>query len=138
MLDVMCRELETVTRSLSTVEVERAKRATVSIIHNALESKTASAEDIGRQFLTYGYRISGPEYVQMIEAVTAADIKNFMARVLSTKPSLALVGEGAETLTDSYESLLQRFGGGGSHQADSKPSDGALGRIKQTLQGLRR
>eukprot|EP00983_Pelagomonas_calceolata_P075421 1153006-Pelagomonas_calceolata.AAC.4 len=55
----------------------------------------------------------------MIEAVTAADIKNFMARVLSTKPSLALVGEGAETLTDSYESLLQRLEGVSSYNQGS-------------------
>jgi processing peptidase subunit alpha len=41
---------------LGDVEVARAKRATISVIYNALESKAASAEDIGRQFLTYGYR----------------------------------------------------------------------------------
>ena len=38
------------------VELERAKRAAVSVICNALESKATSAEDIGRQFLTYGHR----------------------------------------------------------------------------------
>lgn len=43
-------------RSLGVEEVERAKRAAVSIIYNALESKATSAEDIGRQFLTYGHR----------------------------------------------------------------------------------
>lgn len=43
-------------RSLGDEEVARAKRAAVSVIFNALESKATSAEDIGRQFLTYGHR----------------------------------------------------------------------------------
>lgn len=38
------------------MELERAKRAAVAVICNALESKATSAEDIGRQFLTYGKR----------------------------------------------------------------------------------
>jgi hypothetical protein len=41
------------------VELERAKRAAVSVICNALESKATSAEDIGRQYLTYGHRCVG-------------------------------------------------------------------------------
>ena len=41
---------------VSRVELERAKRAAVSVICNALESKATSAEDIGRQYLTYGHR----------------------------------------------------------------------------------
>ena len=38
------------------VELERARRSAVSVICNALESKATSAEDIGRQYLTYGHR----------------------------------------------------------------------------------
>lgn len=48
-------------------EVDRAKRVTLATISNALESKSTSAEDIGRQWLTYGQRISGREYARMIE-----------------------------------------------------------------------
>lgn len=43
-------------RGINQVELERAKRAAVAVICNALESKATSAEDIGRQFLTYGQR----------------------------------------------------------------------------------
>lgn len=56
MLDVMCRELESLATPPPSEQLERAKRMSVSLIHNALESKSASAEDIGRQFLTYGHR----------------------------------------------------------------------------------
>ena len=46
-------------RPVSEVELDRAKRAAVSIIYNALESKATSTDDIGRQFLTYGKRWAG-------------------------------------------------------------------------------
>jgi processing peptidase subunit alpha len=39
MLDVMCGELEAVARNVGEVELSRAKRAAVSVISNALESK---------------------------------------------------------------------------------------------------
>ncbi len=47
------------------VELERAKRAATSVIYNALESKATSAEDIGRQFLTYGHRWGPRAYVRL-------------------------------------------------------------------------
>jgi len=56
MLDVMCRELEALASPPPQEQLERAKKMSVSLIQNALESKSASAEDIGRQFLTYGHR----------------------------------------------------------------------------------
>jgi hypothetical protein len=54
------------------VELERAKRAATSMICNALESKATSAEDIGRQMLTYGQRYTGPQYVEMLAQVSGA------------------------------------------------------------------
>eukprot|EP00197_Chlamydomonas_leiostraca_P004553 CAMPEP_0202861894 /NCGR_PEP_ID=MMETSP1391-20130828/3130_1 /ASSEMBLY_ACC=CAM_ASM_000867 /TAXON_ID=1034604 /ORGANISM="Chlamydomonas leiostraca, Strain SAG 11-49" /LENGTH=548 /DNA_ID=CAMNT_0049541343 /DNA_START=16 /DNA_END=1662 /DNA_ORIENTATION=- len=107
MLNVMCRELEAAARSLGDEEVARAKRAAVSVIYNALESKATSAEDIGRQFLTYGHRISGRQYVDMIEAVTPRDVSEFVARLLTTKPSLAMYGDGTDKV--KYDTLLARY-----------------------------
>ncbi len=56
MLKVMCGELESLTDPVPRDALERAKHMSISLIHNALESKSASAEDMGRQFLTYGHR----------------------------------------------------------------------------------
>ncbi|MEW5299121.1 MAG: hypothetical protein WDW36_002166 [Sanguina aurantia] len=107
MLNVMCNELESVTRALTRTELDRAKRAAVSVICNALESKQTSAEDIGRQFLTYGHRISGRTYVEMIEAVTQQDIVNFIHKLLQSKPSLAVFGDNSESV--KYEDLVRRY-----------------------------
>ncbi len=88
-------------------EVERAKRTALATICNALESKATSAEDIGRQFLTYDRRISGQQYAAMIEAVTPRDINAFVHKLLESKPSLALHGPGTQAV--SYEALLRRY-----------------------------
>lgn len=55
-LPVASGELESLTRPPPTDQLERAKHMAVSLIQNALEGRAARAEDIGRQFLTYGYR----------------------------------------------------------------------------------
>jgi hypothetical protein len=45
-------------------------------------------------------------YAEMIEAVTAADINNFVARLLVTRPSLAVHGANAESI--QYDTVLRR------------------------------
>ena len=125
MLDVMCRELEALASPPPGDQLERAKRMAVSLIHSVLESKSASAEDIGRQFLTYGHRISGAEYVRMIEAVSPADVAGFVRSLLASRPSLAALGDGAEGA--SYERLLARYGPGGEGAGAAGRGGGGAG-----------
>jgi processing peptidase subunit alpha len=68
--------------------------------------QATSAEDIGRQFLTYGHRISGRQYVDMLEAVTPRALSQFVSRLLNSKPSLGVFGTGTESI--KYETLLAR------------------------------
>lgn len=49
-------ELEALTTPPPKDQLERAKAMSISLIQGALESKAASAEDLGRQILTYGHR----------------------------------------------------------------------------------
>lgn len=109
MLDVMCRELESLTAPPPADQLERTKAMSISLIHNALESKAASAEDLGRQFLTYGHRVSGRDYVDMINGVTPKDIATFTQRLLATPPSIALYGDGTEAVDP--DTVVQRFSG---------------------------
>jgi len=108
LLAVMCHQMELLAVPPNQIELERAKRATISNICNALESKATSAEDIGRQFLSYGKRISGREYVEMIEAVTAQDVARFVTKLLGSTPSLAAFGDNTESM--SHDLLFSRYG----------------------------
>lgn len=55
-LPVCPEELESLTVPPPVEQLERAKAMSISLIQGALESKAASAEDLGRQILTYGHR----------------------------------------------------------------------------------
>lgn len=58
LLPFLCcaEELESLTTPPPVEQLERAKAMSISLIQGALESKAASAEDLGRQILTYGHR----------------------------------------------------------------------------------
>jgi predicted Zn-dependent peptidase len=92
MLDVCCRELEALSDPVAEEQVSRARAMAASLVAGALESKAASAEDVGRQHLTYGRRVSGSEYLAMIRAVTPRQVAEFARGLLSTRPSLATFG----------------------------------------------
>eukprot|EP00882_Tetradesmus_deserticola_P026874 GHRQ01029690.1.p1 GENE.GHRQ01029690.1~~GHRQ01029690.1.p1 ORF type:complete len:155 (+),score=79.19 GHRQ01029690.1:134-598(+) len=109
----------------------------ISLIQNALEGKAARAEDIGRQFLTYGHRVNVRAYEEMIRAVSGQDIAKFTIRLLDSKPSLATFGDGADAA--SYDKLLQRYSQASMHSraanaagAQQQPLvHGVLERLKQ-------
>ena len=42
------------------------------------------------------HRISGRQYVEMIEAVSQEDVRAFVRNLLATKPSLAVYGDGTQ------------------------------------------
>jgi predicted Zn-dependent peptidase len=111
MLDVCCRELESLCDPAPEEQVGRARAMAASLVAGALESKAASAEDVGRQYLTYGRRVSGSEYLSMIRSVTPRQVAELVRSLLSTKPSLATFGDGSAEA--SYDRVLARYVGGG-------------------------
>lgn len=53
-------------------------------------------------------RISGRTYVEMLEAVTADDVRKFVQQLLRSKPSLAAYGDNTQSLDPSV--LARRYG----------------------------
>lgn len=51
--------------------------------------------------------MNAQEYEEMIRSVSGKAVADFMRRVLSSKPSLAAFGNGAEAV--NYDALLQRY-----------------------------
>ncbi len=65
------------------------------------------AEDIGRQILTSGTRISAGEYVKKVEAVTPASIASAAKTLLKSPLTFAAVGDGKLVDACSFKGCAQ-------------------------------
>lgn len=79
--------------SPSVEEVERAKVNLKATMLMGLDGHSNVAEDIGRQLLTYGRRMTAAEVFSRIDAITVDDIKATAAKVINDQEhALAAVG----------------------------------------------
>jgi len=77
----------------SVEEVERAKVNLKATMLMGLDGNSSVAEDIGRQLLTYGRRLTPAEIFSRIDAITVDDIKATAAKVINDQDhALAAVG----------------------------------------------
>jgi len=84
--------MKLLSENFHSVEVSRAKKQTQSMLMMNLESRVVRFEDIGRQILGLGSRKSPRELYDLIEAVTADDLRRISENMLITKPSVAAIG----------------------------------------------
>mmetsp|Transcript_39742 Transcript_39742/g.81123 ORF Transcript_39742/g.81123 Transcript_39742/m.81123 type:complete len:478 (-) Transcript_39742:314-1747(-) len=74
-------------------EIERAKVNLKATMLMGLDGHSNVAEDIGRQLLTYGRRMTPAEVFSRIDAITAADVKATAAKFINDEDhALAAVG----------------------------------------------
>jgi len=74
-------------------EVERAKTQLKATMLMGLDGNSQVAEDIGRQLLTYGRRMSPAEVFARIDAISADDIKGTAGKIINDEDhALAAVG----------------------------------------------
>ncbi|AET41515.1 mitochondrial-processing protease subunit alpha Ecym_8230 [Eremothecium cymbalariae DBVPG len=83
---------------LSNEEVNRAKNQLKSSLLMNLESKLVELEDLGRQILLHGSKISIKEMVSKIERVTPEDCRRVAEMVLTGRISNSVQGTGAPTI----------------------------------------
>mmetsp|Transcript_1161 Transcript_1161/g.1315 ORF Transcript_1161/g.1315 Transcript_1161/m.1315 type:complete len:463 (-) Transcript_1161:149-1537(-) len=78
---------------LTDEEVSRAKTQLKANMLMQLDSFSQTAEDIGRQMLTYGRRMSNAEMFHRIDAITTSDLKATASKfVLDEDHALAAIG----------------------------------------------
>jgi mitochondrial-processing peptidase subunit beta len=71
------REWTRLSQNVTQAEVERAKAQLKASILLSLDGTAAVAEDIGRQLVTTGRRLSPDEVERAVNAVTEQDVMNF-------------------------------------------------------------
>ncbi|KAG8950451.1 Mitochondrial-processing peptidase subunit alpha [Tulasnella sp. 424] len=78
-------------------ELSRAKNQLMSSLVMALESRSVEVEDLGRQVLVHGRKVSVQEMCEKIARVDAADIKRVAGRIfgggMSGPPSVLVMGK---------------------------------------------
>lgn len=76
------REWSRLSFGVTSAEVERAKAQLKASILLSLDGTTAVAEDIGRQIVTTGRRMSPQDIERVIEGITEKDVMDFAQRKL--------------------------------------------------------
>lgn len=76
------REWSRLSMNVTSAETERAKAQLKASILLSLDGTTAVAEDIGRQIITTGRRLSPEEVERVVGSITEKDVMDFAKRKL--------------------------------------------------------
>lgn len=103
MLDVMCRELQSLTldtgfSALQPSEVNRAKNQLRSSLLMNLESRMVELEDLGRQVQVHGRKVGVREMCRKIEELTVQDLRRVARLVVGGMVQNPGNGSGAPTV----------------------------------------
>lgn len=105
---VVLDELERAVGDLTEAEVDRAKAQARAGVLMSRESSAARMGQAARQVAVFGRLLDKDERIGEIDAVSAANVRTTLAAMLSSPPTLVVVGEpGALT----REAVAERFGG---------------------------
>jgi predicted Zn-dependent peptidase len=108
LIEVVAGELRRAAAAAPTeAEVARAKAQIKAGMLMGLESSSARAEYMARQLLLFDKLIDTKEVIARIEAVTPEDIRMLAARLLTSKPSITIVGAGREGT--KYATMAERM-----------------------------
>lgn len=107
LIPVMCDEIMRVGDGVNEAELARARAQLKASILMSLESTSSRCEQLARQVLTYGRPLTTEEVVERLEAVDAAAVRAAAATVLTSTPTLAVLGT-LEKVED-FESVRRRL-----------------------------
>ncbi len=92
MVEVMVSELLAMTTDLTDEEFARAKNKFKSDMFMDLESRIVQIDDVIRQVLLNGVRVSGAEHGEKIDALTKHDLMRVALQILESVPTVVCHG----------------------------------------------
>jgi predicted Zn-dependent peptidase len=114
---VLAGEMALMAQNASDAEIARAKAQLRAGLLMGLERPSTRAEQIAAQFFTYGRVLPVEELTSKLQAVDAACVRRFGARLMQTQhPAIAAVGPVGHL--ESYETFAARFGGASLRAAE--------------------
>eukprot|EP00095_Tigriopus_kingsejongensis_P010365 maker-scaffold2236_size18378-snap-gene-0.7 protein:Tk10365 transcript:maker-scaffold2236_size18378-snap-gene-0.7-mRNA-1 annotation:"mitochondrial processing peptidase alpha" len=96
MTRVLANEMTKLTGHIGHEEFNRAKTQLKSMLLMNLESRPVIFEDVARQVLAQGERRDPREYIELIDQIQPTDINRIADKMLTSKPSVAVVGNMAQ------------------------------------------
>jgi processing peptidase subunit alpha len=93
LVQVLAEQLKGMGGAVTDEELSRAKNMTKSSVLMNLESKPIILEDMGKQLLCYGKRLTAAEVCSQIEKVSAADIQKVAKKMLGSEITYSAYGE---------------------------------------------
>ena len=109
--EVLCQQFYSMTFSPKETDLTRAKKQLQSAMMMNLESRLIVFEDIGRQVLGQGKKLSPKELYDKIEAVTCKDVQRAGERMMGCgNPALAALGDltNVPSMTDVTRALSNK------------------------------
>jgi predicted Zn-dependent peptidase len=107
LIDAVGKELKTFVDSSIETELNRSKAQLKASLMMSLESTSSRSEQMASQMHIYGKLIKPQEILKKIEAITANDIKEATARILTTPITSTLLGPVNGLY--SYEEICKKF-----------------------------
>eukprot|EP00657_Telonema_sp_P-1_P006866 TRINITY_DN26333_c0_g1_i1.p1 TRINITY_DN26333_c0_g1~~TRINITY_DN26333_c0_g1_i1.p1 ORF type:complete len:460 (+),score=124.90 TRINITY_DN26333_c0_g1_i1:182-1561(+) len=93
LVQVLAEQLAGMAGPVSDEELSRAKAMTKSQVYMNLESRAITLEDLGKQVLCFGKRLSADDICNQIDALSAADLQKAAKAVISTPLTYSAYGE---------------------------------------------
>ncbi|MDR1488386.1 MAG: insulinase family protein [Holosporales bacterium] len=93
---IIHNELMTIQDNVKEEEIERAKTQIKAAFLMGLESSSTRMERMAHQYLLFGRFFSCQETTDFINSVNIDSVKNCIKKIISSKPTVTIVGRGSE------------------------------------------
>lgn len=107
LMSVVTEELNSLRSNIDEAALNRAKNALKMNVLQSMENSSDRLEEIAKNFMTFG-DLTFHQYVDKIDAVSAADVNRVANQVLSGKPTLLVQG-GAINLVPSVTDVARQL-----------------------------